>query len=114
MLRWVETGYHLVLQPMVRVVEENVLADLRAKKLLPQENRLSLLAEAIIVPPRVVGDLSVRHMHVELEYLEEGHPSQPLYPPYRFWRFREAQRHHSAVFFASRPMLMDFAVVPAN
>jgi hypothetical protein len=112
MRRWVAAGHHVVMQPTVRLAEEDVLADLTIKGLLPEGRRLSSSGEALTVPPRVVADLSVRHLHPDLEVMVEGHPHQPLYPPYRLWRIpdRGLILH---VFFAT-PVLMDFAAVPPN
>jgi hypothetical protein len=113
MRRWVEAGHHLVMQPTVRLNEEGVLSELRAEKLLPEHNALSLTAEPIIIPARVVAQLSVRHLHREMEVMEEGHTKQPLHPPYRFWRVPNGRGLILHVFFAT-PVLMDFAVVPPN
>ena len=113
MQRWVAAGYHIVMQPTVRLAEEGVLADLKAMGLLSDEHRLSLTAEAITVPPRVVADLSVRHLHPELEVMTEGHPQQGLYPPYRIWRVPNRRGFILHVFFGT-PVLMDFAAVPSN
>ncbi len=113
MQRWVAAGYHLVMQPTVRLSEEGVLADLKTIKLLPESDRLSLTAAAIVVPSRLVADLSVRHLHPELEIMGEGHPLQPLYPPYRFWRVPDRRGIILHVFFAT-PVLLDFAAVPAD
>ncbi len=110
MQRWVEAGYHIVMQPTVRLAEEGVLADLKRLKLLPEDRRMSISGEAIAIPPRVVADLSVRHLHPDLEVMEEGHPRQPLHPPYRFWRVPDRRGIILHVFFAT-PVLMDFAAV---
>lgn len=113
MQRWIEAGYHIVMHPTVRLAEEGVLADLRAMKLLPEDRRLSRTGEAIAVAPRVVAALSVRHLHPDLEVMEEGHPRQPLYPPYRFWRVPHRNGIILHNFFAT-PVLMDFAAVPPD
>ena len=113
MLRWVAAGYHLVMQPTVRLSEEGVLADLKAKGLLAEAKRSSATAEPLIITPRVVGELSVRHLHPELNSMEEGHPHQPLHPPYRFWRMPGDKGLILHVLFAT-PVLIDFAVVPPN
>ena len=113
MQRWVEAGYHIVMQPTVRLAEEGVLADLKRLKLLPEDRRMSISGEAIAIPPRVVADLSVRHLHPDLEVMEEGHPRQPLYPPYRFWRVPDRNGLILHVFFGT-PVLMDFAAVPPD
>jgi hypothetical protein len=113
MQRWVEAGHHLVMQPTVRLAEEGVLGDLKAMKLLPDERRLALTGEPLAVPPRVVASLSVRHPHPDLKIMEEGHPQEPLYPPYRFWRVPNRNGLVLHVFFAT-PVLMDFAAVPPD
>ena len=110
MLRWVAAGYHLVMQPF-RLFNSR---DLKAGQgLLAEAKRSSATAEPLIITPRVVGELSVRHLHPELNSMEEGHPHQPLHPPYRFWRMPGDKGLILHVLFAT-PVLIDFAVVPPN
>ncbi len=111
--RWIASGHHLVMQPTIRLSEEPVLADLRAAGLLPNEEELSRNARALCVPPRVVADLSVRHLHPEVICMEQGHPDQPTHPPYRIWRVLGGRGLILHVFFAT-PVLMDFAAVPPD
>jgi hypothetical protein len=113
LLRFIDTGHRLVMQPTIRLAEEGVMSDLTAMGLMPQGARLSMTAAALTVPPRVVADLSVRHLHPEVEIFEEGHPCQPLYPPYRFWRVPNRRGMILHVFFAT-PVLMDFTAVAAD
>jgi hypothetical protein len=113
LLRSVDAGHHLVMQPTIRLAEEGVLGDLKTMGLLPQGSALSLTGEALVVPPRVVADLSTRHLHPEVQIFEEGHPCQPLHPPYRFWRVPGRRGIVLHVFFAT-PVLMDFAAVPPD
>jgi hypothetical protein len=108
MQRWSAAGYHLVMQPTVRLSEEDVLADLELQGLLPERNYGA--AFALAIPPRVIGELSVKHLHPELQSMEEGHPHQPLHPPYRFWRMPDGKGLILHVLFAT-PVLIDFAVV---
>jgi hypothetical protein len=113
LLRFIDAGHRVVMQPTIRLSEEGVLADLRAMRLMPRRARLSMTAEALNVPPRVVADLSIRHLHPEVRIFEEGHPYQPLHPPYRFWRVPHRNGIILHVFFAT-PVLMDFTAVPAD
>jgi Carbohydrate esterase, sialic acid-specific acetylesterase len=113
LLRSIKAGHHLVLQPTIRLVEEGVLADLAVMGLLPRNSQLSMTGEPLVVPPRVVGDLSARHLHPEVEIFEEGHPCQPICPPYRFWRVPNRRGIILHVFFIT-PILLDFAVVPPD
>src|SRR6185312_13057400 len=84
-----------------------------AVKLLPKDEHLSITAQALSVPPRVIADLSTRYLHPEVACLEEGHPRQPLHPPYRIWRVPGGRGLILHVFFAT-PALIDFAAVPAG
>jgi hypothetical protein len=113
LLRFVEAGHHLVMQPTIRLAEEGVLRDLTAMGMLPAKEKCSNTAEAIVVPPRIVADLSIRHLHPDVVMFEEGHPCQPLRPPYRFWRVPNRRGIIMHVFSAT-PILMDFAVVPPD
>jgi len=113
LLRFIDAGHPLVMQPTIRLAEEGVISDLRAMGLMPRRARLSMTAEALNVPPRVVADLSIRHLHPEVQIFEEGHPCQPLHPPYRFWRVPDRNGIILHVFFAT-PVLMDFTAVPAD
>jgi hypothetical protein len=113
LLRFVEAGHHLVMQPTIRLAEEGVLSDLAAMRMLPAEERCPSIAEAIVVPPRIVADLSIRHLHPDVAIFEEGHSCQPPCPPYRFWRVPNRQGIILHVFSAT-PILMDFAVVPPD
>jgi hypothetical protein len=113
LLRFIDAGHRVVMQPTIRLAEEGVISDLRAMRLMPRRARLSMTAEALNVPPRVVADLSVRHLHPEVQIFEEGHPCQPLHPPYRFWRVPNRNGIILHVFFAT-PVLMDFTAVPVD
>jgi hypothetical protein len=113
LLRFIDAGHRLVMQPTIRLAEEGVISDLTAMGLMPPGARLSITAEALNVPPRVVADLSVRHLHPEVQNFEEGHPCQPLHPPYRFWRVPNRHGIILHVFFAT-PVLIDFTAVPAD
>ena len=81
--------------------------------LLGKDRQAAVTGEAISVPPRVVADLSVRHLHPEIEVMEEGHRLQPMFPPYRFWRVPNRNGIILHVFYGT-PVLIDFAVVPAD
>jgi hypothetical protein len=113
LLRFIDAGHRVVMQPTIRLAEEAVISDLRAMRLMPRRAQLSMTAEALNVPPRVVADLSIRHLHPEVRIFEEGHPCQPLHPPYRFWRVPSRNGIILHVFFAT-PVLMDFTAVPAD
>jgi hypothetical protein len=113
LLRFAERGHHLVMQPTIRLAEESVLGKLAASGLLRAGEKLSSAARAIVVPPRMVADLSIRHLHPEAEIFEEGHPHQPPHPPYRFWRVPNRRGIILHVFSAT-PVLMDFAVVASD
>jgi len=113
LLRFALAGHHLVMQPTIRLAEEPVLGELTARGLLPTEEKLSNMARAIVVTPRLAADLSIRHLHPDVEIFEEGHPRQPPQPPYRFWRV-PSRRGIILHVFSATPVLMDFAVVPPD
>ena len=45
--------------------------------------------------------------------MEQGHPDQPVHPPYRIWRVPDGRGLILHVFFAT-PVLIDFAAVPPD
>jgi hypothetical protein len=111
--RYAVAGHRLVLLPALRQVEEDVLAELENSGLTPAGVHGSRTMLPITIPPRTLADLAVRHLHPEVLAFEEGHPRQPLYPPFRFWRVPNRNGLVLHTFFGL-PILMDFEAVLAD
>ena len=111
LIRSASAGYRLVLLPALRQIEEAVLDELTDSGLLSAAASHS--TRPLVLAPRRVADLALRHLHPEVAVFEEGHPCQPLYPPFRFWRVPQRNGIMLHGFFGL-PILMDFAVVPTD
>ena len=113
LLRAAASGERLMVLPALRQVEESVLGELTATGLMSTAGRQPEMAQPITLSPRTVASLALRHLHPEVAIFEEGHPLQPLYPPFRFWRVpnRDGIILHG---FFGLPILMDFAAMPAD
>ena len=79
-------GHHLVLSPALRQVEESVLAEMHERGMLRSDKPLALTGEALIIPPRELAGLAVRHLHPEVAVFEGSSPDWPFAKPYWFWR----------------------------
>jgi len=112
-IRSADAGHQLVLLPALRQAEEGVLDDLTAAGLLAFEARPGKPMQPLTLAPRMLADLALRHLHPEVAVFEEGHPCQPLYPPFRFWRVPERNGIILHGFFGL-PILMDFAAMPTD
>jgi hypothetical protein len=113
LIRRAQAGYHLVLCTALRQTEETVLAELSERGLMPRASRLSASGEALTIPPRVMADMAVRHLHADVTIFDEDSRAQPFLPPYRFWR---VPGHSGLIlhgFFAA-PVLMDYGIVGAH
>jgi len=86
------------------------LADLG---LLRLDERYSLTAKDISVPPRIAAALGARHLHPELWQFEDGCAHRHSVPPFRIWRVAGGRGMIVHTFFGV-PMLIDFSVVPEN
>ena len=113
LLRCARAGSQLVLCPVLRQSEESVISDLHAQGLLTVLQRSSVTARELTIPPRVVADLAVRHLHPEMAIFEEGAAGQPTTPPFRYWRVPDGRGIILHTFFGL-PVLMDFEVVPPD
>ena len=103
-------GQCLVLCPALRQSEELATAELtRLGYLSPDFKNLDRGAP-ICVPPRVLADLMVRHLHPEMNIFQEGARGQPPLAPFRYWRL---SRNKGIILhtFHGAPMLMDFGAV---
>jgi hypothetical protein len=110
LIRRAQAGYHLVLCTALRQAEETVLAELSERGLMQKSARLSASGEALTIPPRVLADMAVRHLHPDVAIFEEDSRTQPFLPPYRFWRVPGRNGLILHGFFAA-PILMDYAIV---
>jgi hypothetical protein len=107
LLRHAIAGHKCVLGAALRQSEESVLAELKDRNLI-KGPAASLSAEAIVLPPRTVADLAVRHLHPEITICEEGPSGQPFLTIHRYWRVphRRGIILHSFLF---APFLMDYS-----
>jgi len=110
LLKYAQAGYHLVLCPALRQTEEAVLVDLQKRGLLPERERLSMTGQALTIPPRLMADLFVRHLHPEMWIYEEDGPPLPHISPFHYWRV-PGNRGIILHTFYGGPILMDFEVV---
>jgi hypothetical protein len=111
--RAVRESTHLLLITALRQVEEDVLAELSDLGLVSKDRPLSISAEPLTIEPRPLVDLAVRHLHPEIAAFAEGQRRQRARPPFRFWRAADGRGLILHTFYAL-PVLMDFAVVPAD
>lgn len=104
-----EEGYQLVLCASLRHVEETVLTELRSRGLLPASAKHSQSATDMPIPPRLLADISVRHLHPEVLIYDGDSAELPVLPPFIFWRVGDnGIIIHS---FAGQPLLMDYAAI---
>jgi len=104
-----EEGCQLVLCASLRHVEETVLAELQSRDLLSASAKHSDAATDMPIPPRLLADISVRHLHPEVLVYDGDSPELPVLPPFIFWRIDgNGIIIHS---FAGQPLLMDYAAI---
>ena len=72
LLRWATEGYQLVLFASLRHVQESVLEELSQRGLLSLDARPSQTCQALIISPRLLADISIRHLHPEILPYEFG------------------------------------------
>jgi hypothetical protein len=113
LLRSARTGYQLVLCPALRQAEEAVLAELESAGLWSPRSRPSATGKQLTIAPRQATALAVRHLHPEMAVFEDGAEGQPSLPPFRFWRMPEGRGIALQTLFVV-PVLMDYAIVPAD
>lgn len=115
LVRHAQNGRHLVLCTALRQTEEGVIAELTERGLL-ESVPSSRTGRPLILSPKYVADLAIRHLHSEVmvyEDLYRRHPfdlRRPFLPTYLFWRNAERQGLilHTFLF---QPLLMDFAAI---
>jgi hypothetical protein len=112
LIRAAEQGYQLVLRPALRQVEEDVLAELATKGVLRVDAASSLTGRALIMTPRMVADLGMRHLHPEILAFSTEAPNQQPLPPFLLWPMQ--QRGFILHTFFAVPIMIDFTAVPDN
>jgi len=110
LVRHASAGQCLVLCPALRQSEESATAELTRLGYLSRDLEKSGSGTPICVPPRVLADLMVRHLHPEMDIFQEGARGQPPLAPFRYWRLSR-QKGIILHTFHGAPMLMDFGAV---
>jgi len=82
----VKAGHRLVLCGALRQTQETVLAELDTLGYLPADARPALTGKPVTIPPRIVADLAVRHLHWEVTVFDAGDTKAPYLAPFLFWR----------------------------
>jgi hypothetical protein len=114
LLASVRRGDHLLLASAMRQVEEEMIDDLGRMGYLAPERLLSATGQALIIPQRVMAELSVRHLHPEMSIFDQGKPVQPTVLPVCYWPISGGRGLIMRMFFVPMLALIDFAVVPPN
>lgn len=113
LIKLARAGYHFVLLPALRQIEEDVLDDLTRLGYLPSGARLSLTGEALAIPQRALAEMAVRHLHPEMLLFDQSKPVQPFHVPFRYWPIAGGRGLILHSFFGCIA-LIDFQVVSAN
>lgn len=103
-------GHSLVLCAALRQHQEDVLEDLRRRGILNTEMFTPHRVQPLALPPRLLAELQVKHLHPEVMRFEEGSAEQPFLPPYRYWRAPDQNGIIIHTFFL-QPVLMDYSAV---
>jgi len=112
-LRSIQAGHRVVLCAALRQTQETVLAELDSLGYLPADARPALTGKPVTIPPRVVADLAVRHLHWEVAAFEEGGANQPYIAPFRFWRI-EGGRGIILLCVLANPMFFDYGAIDTH
>jgi hypothetical protein len=108
--RWISEGYELVLFASLRHTQEEVLAELRARGILSVDTKHSTTSRALTITPRVLTDISVRHLHPEVSVYEISDSRLPIYPAFFFSKV-PGDRGIIIHTFNGQPILMNFAAI---
>jgi hypothetical protein len=103
----------LVLCPVLRQSEEDVLADLAQLGLWSCSPPASSTARVLTLKQSQAAELAVRHLHPEVHIFEEDGVNQLTSPPFRYWRVPEGRGILLNTFFVA-PVLMDYTCVPSD
>ena len=113
LLRWAAEGKQLVLFASLRHIQETVLDELAVRCLLPRDARPSLTCKPLIIPPRLLADISVRHLHPEVAVYDFEDSRLPPCPPHLFARVA-GDRGIVLHTFHGQQIMMDFAVLETH
>ena len=105
-----QSGTQLVLCAALRQTMESVLAELANTGILPPGSRPSVTGQPIVLMPRALASIAVRHLHAEVSIYEHGTPDTPYVSPFKFWRIPGQDGIILRSFFAV-PLLMDFGAL---
>lgn len=111
--RWAAEGQELVLFASLRHVQESVLDELSARGLLPHDARPSLTCKPLVIPPRVLADISVRHLHPEVLVYEFEDSRIPIVPAHVYARVPNDAGIVMHTFHGQQ-IMMDFATIEAH
>ncbi|MGA2892836.1 MAG: hypothetical protein ABSE22_08195 [Xanthobacteraceae bacterium] len=111
--RWAAAGHELVLFASLRHAQEPVLDELSARGLLPRDGQPSLTCRPLVLPPRVLADISVRHLHPEVSAYEFEDPRFPVAPAHVYARI-PGNRGIVLHTFHGQQILMDFAAIETH
>jgi hypothetical protein len=111
--RWAAEGHELVLFASLRHVQESVLDELAARGLLPKDAHPSLTCKPLVIPPRVLADISVRHLHPEVLVYEFEDSRLPV-PPAHVYARVPGDRGIVLHTFHGQQILMDFGAIETH
>jgi hypothetical protein len=111
--RWAAEGQELVLFASLRHVQESVLEELAARGLLPRDARPSLTCTPLILPPRILADISVRHLHPEVSVYNFEDSRFPVAPAHVYAQVPD-DRGIILHTFHGQQILMDFGAIKSH
>jgi len=89
-----------------------VVGELVSRGYLSGDIPCSISGGSISIPPRILVDLQVRHLHSEVTKFEEGVAGQQRISPFRFWKMPQGGLLLHT--FLLHPVLMDFAAIDGH
>ena len=108
--RWAAEGQELVLFASLRHVQEAVMEELALRGLLPPDANPSLTCSPLVIPPQILADISIRHLHPEVLVYDFEDRRIPIVPPHVYARMRD-DRGIALHTFHGQQILMDFAAL---
>jgi len=111
--RWAAEGHELVLFASLRHVQETVLDELDTRGLLPRDADASMTCRPLVLPPRVLADISARHLHPEVEVYDFEDSRIPVVAAHVFARI-PGDRGIALHTFHGQQILMDFAALDTH
>lgn len=113
LLRWATEGYQLVLFASLRHVQELVLEELSRRGLLSLDARPSQTCQALIISPRLLADISIRHLHPEILPYEFGDLRFPICPAHVYAAMPDG-RGIALHTFHGQQIMMDLGAIPRH